>query len=177
MMSSPAVNDSWKSISNAWGGGVQAHEHLGKFRQIYAKAMRLVEIHADLCWSHADLPIFINILKYIFANEGCGAGPGCLHVNLYKSTLMLSQFTQLHLESHNFANWMNLWKSMQMTTNDVIGLGRWNLGACKSKPTLRDLCKFMQICTNLRLIFELFYAMCSMTSAQQRINAKLPTLW
>lgn len=155
MMSSPSCE--WQLKKYFWCLGRQSPGTC-KFRQIYAKAMRLVKINADLRWSHADLSRFINILTHICkcttltSSESCGAGPGFLHVNLCKSTFTLSQFTQLYLQLSSFVTWTNLWKFMQMNTNDVISLGRWNLATCssrKSKPTWAPLWKFMQICTHL----------------------------
>lgn len=115
---------------------------------------------------------FRIILLWLLAQE-----EGQTHANVCKFTPRLSNSQNIQSQH----NWTDLCKSMQMTSNDVISLTTWDTGslmlgrqslaACKSKPTVRALWKFMQISTNLRQIFRRLYENMSMTSAQQQIDA------
>lgn len=150
-----SVTDRCTHFSIEWGLGGSVWMPACKFVQTY----RICQILPNLCelvQFYANLAFGI-IPLWLLAQE-----EGQMYANLHRRLSRSCNFIQ------SLGNWTSLCKSMQTTSNDVIGLTTWNTGplmlgrqslaACKSKPTLRDLWKFMQICTNLRLIFELFYA-------------------
>lgn len=109
---------------------------------------------------------------------------GQTHANVCKFTPRLSNSQNIQSQH----NWTDLCKSMQMISNDIIRLTTWDTGslmlgrqslaACKSKPTVRALWKFMQISTNLRQIFRRLYENMLYDVSPTANTCKFsPTLW
>lgn len=152
-----SMTDRCTHFSIEWGVGGGAWTHACKFGQIH----RIWQILPNLCelvQFCANLAFGIIIPLWLLTQE-----EGQAYANLCKFTPWLSN--SWNIQSQH--NWTDLCKPMQMTANVVISLTTWDTGplmlgrqslaACKSKPTVRGLWKFMQISTNLRQIFGHLY--------------------
>lgn len=177
--------DRWKHFSiSVWLGGgawVPACKfwQIHRIWQILPNLCGLVQFYANLAFgknldsasssSHCDCWLRRRgRLMQMYANlhQGCP-----IH-----KTFRVNIIGQIYV---NLCKWLQMISS-DWTTWDTgsLMLGRQSLAACKSKPTMRALWKFMQISTNLRQIFRRLYENMLYDVSPTANTCKFsPTLW